>query len=102
MFKGYKTKKMQIKGKTYNLWIADTDQKRSIGLSGIKKLPNRTGMLFIYSTDVNHSFTMRNTKIPLTIIFLDKFMKVVDVFRVPPFYKKLIKPSKNYRYVIEI
>jgi uncharacterized membrane protein (UPF0127 family) len=102
MFKGYKTKKMKIKGKTYNLWVADTDKKRSIGLSKIKKLPNRTGMLFTYKTDVNHGFTMRSTRIPLTIIFLDKFMKVIDVFSAPPFYKKLIKPNKNYRYVIEI
>ena len=102
MFKGYKTKKIQIKGKTYNLWIADTDKKRSIGLSGINKLPNKRGMLFLYNKDVHNSFTMKNTKIPLTIIFLDKNMTIVDVFNAPAFYKKPIIPKKPYRFVIEI
>lgn len=102
MFKGYKTKKVKIKGKYYSLWIANNDRKRRLGLSNIKKLPPRTGMLFCYDSDVHNSFTMKNTRIPLTIIFLDKNMDIVDIHKVPAFYKSPIVSKKPYRFVIEI
>jgi uncharacterized protein len=102
MFKGYKTKKIKIKGKYYRLWIANNDRKRRLGLSNIKKLPPRTGMLFYYDDDVHNSFTMKNTSMSLTIIFLDKNGDIVDVHKVPAHYKHPIISKKPYRFVIEI
>ena len=60
-------------------------------------------MIFTYDSDVDHGFTMEKTKIPLTIIFLDKNFNVVDSFKCRPGQQGSIKPRrKNYRYVIEI
>jgi len=102
MFKHYKKTFTTIKGSKFRLWVADSPEKKRIGLSKIKSLPRGWGMLFVYNTDVDNGFTMENTKIPLTIIFLDKDFNIIDSFKCKPYQKGSIKPDKNYRYVIEI
>lgn len=102
IFKRYRKVKMTIKGNRYNLVVADTPEKKRIGLSRVKKLPNRCGMLFVYNTPVNHAFTMEKTSIPLTIIFLDDKMNILEVFKCRPYQKKKVRPKSDYSYVIEI
>ena len=103
MFKKYRKIKTSIKGRgRYTLWVADTPTKKKIGLSKVKRLPPRHGMIFVYSTPVNHAFTMANTSIPLTIMFLDKNFEVLEVFKCRPFEKKKVRPKSDYSYVIEI
>lgn len=103
IYKKYRKITTPIKGKKYNLWVADTPQKKRLGLSPLGSLPRGWGMIFTYDSDVHHGFTMEKTKIPLTIIFLDKNFNVVDSFKCRPGQKGSIKPeNKNYRYVVEI
>ena len=102
MFKRYKKVKVPIKGKSYLLVVADTPGKKRIGLSKIKKLPSGCGMLFTYNTPVNNAFTMQNTSIPLTIIFLDKNFEIIEVFKCRPFQRKTVRPESDYSYVVEI
>jgi len=102
MFKRYRKVKLPIKGKKYTLVVADTFEKKKIGLSRVNKLPSRCGMLFVYKTPVNHAFTMEKTSIPLIIIFLDKNMEILEVFKCRPFQKKKVRPKSDYSYVIEI
>jgi len=102
MFKRYRKVKLPIKGKQYTLVVADNFEKKKIGLSRVNKLPSRCGMLFVYNTPVNHAFTMEKTSIPLTIIFLDKNMEILEVFKCRPFQKKKVRPKSDYSYVIEI
>ena len=102
IFKSYRKVKVPIKGKRYKLVVADTPEKKRIGLSKVKKLPVGNGMLFVYKTPVNHAFTMEKTCIPLTIIFLDDQMNIIDVFKCRPFQKRKVRPKSDYSYVIEI
>jgi uncharacterized membrane protein (UPF0127 family) len=102
LFKRYKNRPIKIKGRKYNLWIADTPIKRRKGLSQVRELPRGWGMFFWFAQDVNDGFTMENTSIPLTIIFLDKNYDIVDTFKCRPGQKGTIKPKTKYRYVIEI
>jgi len=102
MFKRYRKIKVTIKGIRYNLVVADTPKKKKIGLSHVKKLPNKCGMLFTYASPVNHAFTMQKTSIPLTIIFLDNQMNIIEAFKCRPFEKRKVRPKSEYSYVIEI
>ena len=102
-FRNYRKIKTNIKGRgRYSLWVADTPKKKSLGLSGIDKLPKKHGMIFVYEEDVQNNFTMKNTFIPLTIIFLDSNFNILEVFNCKPQQKRSIIPSIKYRYVIEI
>lgn len=52
--------------------IADTDEERATGLMNRTELPEGTGMLFVFDTDEVRSFWMKNTLIPLDVLFFNQ------------------------------
>lgn len=59
--------------------IADTDAKRERGLMFRKELPEGRGMLFLFDEDGEHSFWMKDTLIPLDLIFVDSSGRVTGI-----------------------
>ena len=59
--------------------IADTSALRTRGLMWRSELPDGTGMLFIFPAETVQSFWMRNTLVPLDIVFIDRRFRVVGV-----------------------
>jgi uncharacterized protein len=58
--------------------LADTDEKRARGLMFREQLASDRGMLFVFSEPGQWLFWMKNTKIPLDIIWMDSNKKIVD------------------------
>jgi uncharacterized membrane protein (UPF0127 family) len=59
--------------------IARTEQQRERGLMGVRKLAPHTGMLFVFDTDAPIEFWMKDTLIPLDMVFIGKngFVRMV-------------------------
>lgn len=77
----------------YDVYIADSNESRATGLMNIKNLPENEGMLFIFPDSQIRSFWMKNTYIPLDIVFFDSNKRFIN-------YHKNAKPlDESIRYV---
>src|SRR5581483_1780979 len=79
------TQKISIADKaSLNVEIADTPEKRSLGLGGRDFLATDSGMLFLFDTSTKHQFWMKGMKIPLDFIWI-KGDVIVDLLpKIPP------------------
>ena len=82
--------------------IADSNTERSEGLSNRDELEEDRGMLFVYDRDVDYGFWMKDTYIPLSIAFIDKDGKIIDVQKMEPETTDSHKPDSLYRYALEV
>jgi uncharacterized protein len=61
--------------------IADTEYERQLGLMKRKSMEENHGMLFIFPDETVRSFWMRNTFIPLDMIFVNTNNEIVTIHK---------------------
>jgi uncharacterized membrane protein (UPF0127 family) len=79
--------------------LADTEEKRARGLMFREQLASDRGMLFVFSEPGQWVFWMKNTKIPLDILWLDSKKKIVDLVENMP--RCLGEPCLQYQPAYE-
>jgi len=62
----------------YNIEIAESDYETQTGLMYRESMEPDQGMLFIFPDVLFHSFYMKNTKIPLDLIFIDEELRIAS------------------------
>lgn len=85
--------------------IADGKEKRAKGLMYRRSLDENKGMLFIFEKEEIHTFWMKNTIIPLDMIWITSEGKVVHIEQAEPCYNEVCKtyyPFKKATYVLEV
>jgi len=76
---------VELSGQRYTVEIADDDAERAQGLMFRDAMDADRGMLFIHEREEPQSYWMKNTKIPLDILYFDGQRRLVSVQRdVPP------------------
>ena len=83
--------------------LAKNDYERQKGLQCKNFLKKNEGMLFIWSDEDYRNFWMKNTAIPLDLIFINSELEVVEVyFDARPFSEKLIRSANRAKFVLEL
>ncbi len=85
--------------------IADTPELRSRGLMFREHLNDAEGMLFVFDYEGRWSFWMKNTLIPLDIIWIDNNFRIIHIEKAVPCVEETCvsySPSAPARYVVEV
>lgn len=76
---------VELKGKRFAVEVADDDAERARGLMFRDELAADRGMIFVHEAEEPQAYWMKNTKIPLDILYFDHRRKLVSAQqRVPP------------------
>ncbi|WP_430467639.1 DUF192 domain-containing protein [Winogradskyella ouciana] len=89
--------------KTLDIEIADNDYETQTGLMYRTELGTNQGMLFIFPDSQLRSFYMKNTKIPLDIIYINEDKTIVSFQKnAKPFDETSLPSNAPAKYVLEI
>lgn len=95
-------------GTTIHAELADTPQKRAMGLMYRESLPENHGMLFIFGEAQPWTFWMKNTRMPLDIIWLNEQKTIVYIEANAPICTRTDNGCPQYQsnepamYVLEL
>ena len=95
-----------IRDSCFEAELATTSEERSRGLMYRESLAMDDGMLFVYPSEGIYQFWMKNTLIPLDMIWISSARKIVNINRsaqpCQPDYCPAINPGAESQYVLEI
>jgi uncharacterized protein len=99
--------KIKVNGKSIDTWVMDTDAKRGEGMMFLtdKDVRDDQGMIFRFATpqkDPNRGFYMKNTILPLDIVFIGVNHKVLNIQKGKPFDEKNLPASGVFQDVLEL
>jgi uncharacterized protein len=87
----------------FEIEVATTDQERALGLMYRRHLPADAGMLFLYDTPQAAAMWMKNTPLPLDIVFIDAAGRVHRIERgTEPFSTAPISSEGDIIGVLEL
>lgn len=93
--------KVEIGDKEYNVTCAKTEEERVKGLQGVTELKEDEGMLFFFDEPQTVAFWMKDTLIPLDIIFIDEDMEVISIYKGKP-KSTTMAEEDNVKFVLEV
>lgn len=87
----------------FQVWIADTPARHQQGLMWLKQLAPDQGMLFLLETPRPFNLWMKNTYVPLDMVFLDENGRIVGIARnTIPLSTDIIASPGNVAAALEI
>ena len=87
---------------TFNVEVAKTIEERRTGLMYRKKLLNNEGMLFIFPREKIIQLWMKNTYIPLDVLFISENKEIVDIKKnMEKLSETIVKSKVKSKYALE-
>lgn len=95
-------KELSLNNTIFKVSIADNDDSRYKGLSGLPKLGKAKGMLFIFNKPIIVNMVMRDMNFPLDFIFLDDKWNIIQLDTLDKDDKIGVQSSKPVSMVLEV
>jgi len=99
---GLATVNMRLGSKSFTLEVADSEVTRMYGLMRRDSMPSDHGMIFVFNREAPLGFWMKDTRIPLDIIYIDAAGKVVSVKQMKPYDQNATPSEGPAQYAIEL
>ena len=93
--------KITIGNKSYQVSLAETEEEQMKGLQGVHTLPEDEGILFVFEEPGDVGFWMKDTLIPLDIIYINDDDEVIAVEQGVPGDETILEHS-DVKYVLEV
>lgn len=94
---------LSVAGRDVRVELAVDTPTRNRGLMHRTRMDEDAGMLFVFPDSAPRTFWMRNTLLPLDIIFLDEQGRVINVVEAPPMVERPgFHSTRAARYVLEL
>ena len=93
-----------IEGKCVHVQVAQTEAEKQRGLMGVTFLADTEGMLFVWDEENIYPFWMKDTLIPLDMVWINAQYQVVDITTMQPCTTPtcpVYSPAANAQYVLE-
>jgi uncharacterized membrane protein (UPF0127 family) len=88
--------------RSFTVEIADDMREREQGLMFREQMDDDHGMLFVFEDTRDVGFWMKNTPLPLDLIFIGQDGTVRAIKRGEPLSPALISPNEPVRFVLEV
>ena len=88
--------------RSFTIEIADTGERRSRGLMFRREMAADHGMLFVFERTGRLGFWMKNTPLPLDLLFISETGEVRAILPGEPFSTAQIDPGEPARFVLEL
>ncbi len=72
---------VKLNGERFTVELAETSDKQALGLMFRESMPDDHGMLFLFPREAKRSFWMKNTRIPLDILYFDSDLALVSLWQ---------------------
>jgi len=87
----------------FQVWLADSPQRQAQGLMFVRSLPDLRGMLFVHDAPQSISMWMKNTYIPLDMVFIDSHSRIQQIIEnTTPHSLDIIRSKDPALAVLEI
>ena len=87
----------------FDIYLAIDRQQQQRGLMFVRELPEWTGMLFVYADENYRSMWMKNTYIPLDMVFARRDGSVTNIARnTVPLSERSVTSSEPAAFVLEL
>ena len=88
---------------TFDVWLADTPTRQAQGLMFVRSLPAARGMLFVHPSPRPISMWMKNTYIPLDMVFIDDRGRIQQIIaNTKPHSLDLVRSTEPALAVLEL
>jgi len=97
------TRELKVGSISVTAEVADDDAERATGLMFRESLAGDSGMLFVMPRVDRAGFWMKNTRIPLSIAFLDPRGMILEIHEMKAGSEKMVRSTfPNVAYALEM
>ena len=93
---------MKLGGRDFTLEVANTEPSRQTGLMYRDSMPADHGMIFVFAQPEPLGFWMKNTRIPLDIVYIGEDQRIVSIHQMKPHDTRSVRADGPAKWAIEL